>query len=245
MFQRIGRGNKNETGRNAQEPAQQGARPTDGARQTESTGATHTAPPVTTQTATQTATQIATPIPTPSAQTHVQPSASRADAQQTAPRPVPVEVASQAERSVPLEQSGSTSRAVTESESLARAVKDGGVGGFVGGTSALTGEINFKGMMRVDGRLSGRVRSQDGTLIVSSGGRVEAQVEVAVAKINGTVEGDIKATIRVELGRTARVAGNVETPALVVEEGAIFEGSCRMTNANANAASPARAKNAA
>jgi cytoskeletal protein CcmA (bactofilin family) len=133
-------------------------------------------------------------------------------------------------------------RAVSETDALARGMKDGGVGGFVGGTSTLAGEINFKGMMRVDGRLSGRVKSPDGTLIVSSGGRVEAQVEVAVAKVNGAVEGDITATERIELGRTARVSGNLQTPALVVEDGAIFEGGCRMTAA---AAAPARARNAA
>jgi cytoskeletal protein CcmA (bactofilin family) len=226
---RIGRGSKNETmARNAHDPAQD-------ARQTTGAQATHAAPP-----ATPTATPTATPMATPNAQSNM----SRAEMQQAATRPTPVAFASQAERPVQVEQGATVSRAVTESESLARAVKDGGVGGFVGGASALTGEINFKGMMRVDGQLSGRVRSQDGTLIVSSGGRVEAEVFVAVAKINGTVEGDITATVRVELGRTARVAGNVETPALVVEEGAIFEGSCRMTNA-AVASSPARVKNAA
>lgn len=122
-----------------------------------------------------------------------------------------------------------TSRAVSESESLARAVKEGAVGGFVGGTSALSGEINFRGMMRVDGKVSGRVASDDGTLIVSSGGRVEAEVAVVVAKISGEVTGDITATERVELGRTARVSGNIQTPALVVEDGAIFEGNCRMS----------------
>jgi cytoskeletal protein CcmA (bactofilin family) len=148
---------------------------------------------------------------------------------QPAPRSAPAAVASPPQ--------SQPARAVSETDALARGMKDGGVGGFVGGTSALAGEINFKGMMRVDGRLSGRVNSSDGTLIVSSGGRVEAQVEVAVAKINGTVEGDITATERIELGRTARVSGNLQTPALVVEEGAIFEGGCRMT---AHAAAPAR-----
>lgn len=120
------------------------------------------------------------------------------------------------------------SRAVSESESLARAVKEGAVGGFVGGTSTLSGEINFRGMMRVDGRVTGRVASDDGTLIVSNGGRVEAEVEVVVARISGEVTGDITASERVELGRTARVFGNIQTPALVMDDGAIFEGNCRM-----------------
>src|ERR687890_1326474 len=121
-----------------------------------------------------------------------------------------------------------TSRAVTESESLARDIKEGTLTGFVGNGTSLTGEANFKGMLRVDGALSGRVSSQDGTLIVSTNGRVDANVEVAIAQIFGTVNGDITASKRIEMGRVAKVTGNIQTPALVIENGAVFEGSCRM-----------------
>jgi cytoskeletal protein CcmA (bactofilin family) len=121
-----------------------------------------------------------------------------------------------------------TSRAVTESESLARDIKEGTLTGFVGNGTTLTGEANFKGMLRVDGGLSGRVSSADGTLIVSTNGRVDANVEVAVAQIYGTVNGDIIASKRIEMGRVAKVTGNIQTPALVIENGALFEGSCRM-----------------
>jgi cytoskeletal protein CcmA (bactofilin family) len=121
-----------------------------------------------------------------------------------------------------------TSRAVSESESLARDIKEGTLAGFVGNGTSLTGEANFKGMLRVDGTLSGRVSSTDGTLIVSTNGQVDANVEVAVAQIFGTVNGDIIASKRIEMGRVARVVGNIQTPALVIESGAIFEGSCRM-----------------
>ena len=121
-----------------------------------------------------------------------------------------------------------TSRAVTESESLARDIKEGTLTGFVGNGTTLTGEASFKGMLRVDGGLSGTVRSDDGTLIVSTNGRVDANVEVAVAQIYGTVNGDIVASKRIEMGRVAKVTGNIQTPALVIENGAVFEGSCRM-----------------
>jgi cytoskeletal protein CcmA (bactofilin family) len=121
-----------------------------------------------------------------------------------------------------------TSRAVTESESLARDIKEGTLTGFVGNGTTLNGEANFKGMLRVDGTLSGRVSSADGTLIVSTNGRVEANIEVAVAQIYGTVQGDITASKRIEMGRVAKVTGNIQTPALIIENGALFEGSCRM-----------------
>ncbi|HEX8164068.1 MAG TPA: polymer-forming cytoskeletal protein [Pyrinomonadaceae bacterium] len=210
----MGRGNRNEPEQPAQQPAA-GARP-----------------------ATQTPAQ-------PNVQPHAQQSPPQGAQQaqhreaQPAPRSAPAAVAPP--QQTPPQPQPQPARAVSETDALARGMKDGGVGGFVGGASTLAGEINFKGMMRVDGRLSGRVNSPDGTLIVSSGGRVEAQVAVAVAKINGTVEGDITAAERIELGRTARVSGNLQTPALVVEEGAIFEGGCRMTSAPARA----RSRNAA
>jgi len=100
--------------------------------------------------------------------------------------------------------------------------------GFVGDVVNFTGEVNFKSMLRIDGHFSGNVTSQDGTLIISTGAQVtKAVIKVAVAKINGTVEGDIHASEKLVLGRTANVTGHVVSPALVVEEGAQLNGSCR------------------
>ena len=137
------------------------------------------------------------------------------------------------------------SRAVTESESLARDIKEGTLTGFVGNGTTLTGEASFKGMLRVDGGVSGRVASADGTLIVSTNGRVDANVEVAVAQIFGTVNGDIVATKRIEMGRVAKVTGNIQTPALVIENGAVFEGSCRMVQLKEQGESKASAADSA
>ena len=122
----------------------------------------------------------------------------------------------------------SGSRAMTESETLAKDIKEGTLSGFVGGGTVVTGEANFKAMMRVDGHLSGRVSSSSGTLIVGANGKVDANIEVAVAVIHGTINGDIIATQRLELGRAAKVNGNIQTPSLIIEQGAMFEGSCKM-----------------
>ena len=104
--------------------------------------------------------------------------------------------------------------------------------GFVGDVVNFTGEVCFKSMLRIDGHFSGNVTSSDGTLIVSTGAQVtKAVIKVAVAKINGRVEGDIQATKELVLGRTADVEGEVASPALVVEEGARFNGKCRRTEA--------------
>jgi cytoskeletal protein CcmA (bactofilin family) len=123
--------------------------------------------------------------------------------------------------------------AMTESETLARDIKEGTLSGFVGGGTVVTGEANFKAMMRIDGHLSGRVSSTSGTLIVGNNGKVDANIEVAVAVIHGAINGDIIATQRLELGRTAKVNGNIQTPSLIIEQGAIFEGSCKMMQMSA------------
>src|SRR4026207_2147605 len=100
--------------------------------------------------------------------------------------------------------------------------------GFVGDVVNFTGEVCFKAMLPIDGNFSGNVTAEDGPLISSTGAQVtKAVINVAVAKINGTVEGNIRATKELVLGRTANVKGQVAAPALVVEEGAQLNGSCR------------------
>lgn len=119
-------------------------------------------------------------------------------------------------------------RAMSDSESMARDIKEGRLSGFVGNGTMLTGDTHFQAMLRVDGHLTGSVSSDSGTLIIGSSGQVDANVNVAAAMINGAVNGDIIATERLELGRSARVIGNIQTPKLVIEEGAILEGACNM-----------------
>jgi cytoskeletal protein CcmA (bactofilin family) len=124
-------------------------------------------------------------------------------------------------------------KAMTESETLAREIKEGTLSGFVGSGTQLTGETTFKAMLRVDGHLSGKISSSSGTLIVGATGKIDANVEVAVAVVHGVVNGDIIASQRLELGRAAKVNGNVATPSLIIEQGAIFEGNCKMQKMSA------------
>lgn len=123
------------------------------------------------------------------------------------------------------------SRAISESDSMARDIKEGRLSGFVGHGTTLTGETEFHAMLRVDGHLIGTVASESGTLIIGTNGQVDANIVVAAAMINGTVNGDIVASEKLQLGRTARVMGNIHSPRLIVEEGAILEGSCSMLKA--------------
>lgn len=121
--------------------------------------------------------------------------------------------------------------AISESDSMARDIKEGRLSGFVGHGTTLTGETEFHAMLRVDGHLIGTVSSEAGTLIIGTNGQVDANVSVAAAMVNGAVNGDIIAREKLQLGRTARVMGNIQSPRLIVEEGAILEGSCSMLKA--------------
>ena len=122
-------------------------------------------------------------------------------------------------------------RAMSDSETMARDIKEGRLSGFVGHGTVLTGETTFQAMLRIDGHLTGQVMSESGTLIVGSTGQVDANIMVSAAVINGTVNGDIIATDKIELGRTGRVVGNIQTPRLLIEDGAILEGGCTMLKA--------------
>ncbi len=152
---------------------------------------------------------------------------SRTEPEATTPQPTP---AANAYNYATETQTAST-RAISESDSMARDIKEGRLSGFVGHGTTLTGETQFQAMLRVDGHLIGTVSSDSGTLIIGTNGQVDANILVAAAMINGTVNGDIVATEKLQLGRTARVMGNIQSPRLIVEEGAILEGSCSMLKA--------------
>src|SRR6266852_2164489 len=133
-----------------------------------------------------------------------------------------------------------STKALTESETTAREIKDGTLSGFVGSGTSVTGEATFKAMLRIDGHFSGRITSGSGSLLVGAGGQVDANVEVAVATIHGVVNGDIIAGQRIELGRAGKLNGNIQTPSLVIEQGGVFEGSCKMVQQKAATEKPAK-----
>jgi Polymer-forming cytoskeletal len=91
-----------------------------------------------------------------------------------------------------------------------------------------SGEVSFRDMVRVNGYIAGTIYSKKGTLIVDVSARVDAHVDVAVAVIGGTVNGDIVAHERVEIGPNARIYGNIWTRSIELKNGAIFEGICTM-----------------
>jgi len=99
--------------------------------------------------------------------------------------------------------------------------------GFVDSGCTIRGELEFKTYFRVDGRVEGKVRSQ-AELVVGEGGVVEGELEVARCVVGGEVRGVIRSTEQVMLHATAKVWADIQTPALVMEDGAFLEGSVTM-----------------
>src|SRR5947208_16647094 len=80
----------------------------------------------------------------------------------------------------------------------------------------------------LNGHYSGEIHTKD-SLNVGEKGEVNASIRAGTVVISGEVVGNVLATQRVELRGTARVFGDVEAPVVVVEEGVLFEGHCKMT----------------
>ena len=101
------------------------------------------------------------------------------------------------------------------------------VNAFLGKDTEFEGKFSFSGAVRIDGKLSGEIISS-GTLIVGESAVIKSQVHVADMIISGEVNGDIFAENKIEINVPGKLFGNIQTPKLVIEEGVVFEGNCKM-----------------
>lgn len=106
--------------------------------------------------------------------------------------------------------------------------KSGELNGFLDRGSSFKGELEFEDTMRIDGRFNGRISSKN-ELIVGESAHIEGDIHVGRIAISGTVVGKIVADLRVEIHRNGKVYSDIETPALIIEDGAIFQGNCVMS----------------
>jgi len=103
--------------------------------------------------------------------------------------------------------------------------------GFVDAGCTIRGELEFSNAFRLDGRVEGTVRSRS-ELVIGADGHLEGEIEVARCLVGGSVRGTIRATEQVVLHTSAKVWADIETPALVMEEGAFLEGNVKMDGAS-------------
>lgn len=103
------------------------------------------------------------------------------------------------------------------------------INAFLGAGTTYQGHLNFQGSVRIDGSFTGEVQSE-GTLIIGREASVEGKVRVGQLVLSGNVRGEIEAAKKVVLHKTAVLVGQLTTPVLVMEEGAVVEGEIRMNS---------------
>lgn len=99
---------------------------------------------------------------------------------------------------------------------------------FLGEGTEISGEIKFSEIMRVDASITGTILSDTGSLLVMERGRIKATVQAGVVEVSGIIEGTVTAKTSVKIHSTGRVYGDIYTPSLIIENGAVFDGKCHM-----------------
>jgi cytoskeletal protein CcmA (bactofilin family) len=122
-----------------------------------------------------------------------------------------------------------------EDESVA--TRPGEVHTLLGKGSEFEGKLTFEGQVRIDGKFNGQIVTKD-VLVIGDGARVTAEINAGTVIINGTVEGNVRAAQLIELHAPARVKGSLESPALTMDRGVVFEGTTKMENLGKGGGSP-------
>ena len=108
-----------------------------------------------------------------------------------------------------------------------RKKSDDEVKAFLGSETEFHGKLVFSGFVRIDGSFQGDILGGD-MLIAGEGARIEGNILVDNIIISGEVSGNLVVKEKVEIDAKGRFFGDVISSVLVVQEGAVFEGNCRM-----------------
>ena len=101
------------------------------------------------------------------------------------------------------------------------------INAFLGKDTEFEGKLSFKGAVRIDGHFKGEIYTE-GTLIVGESAVINSDIHVSHIIVSGEITGNIMADNRIEIHAPGKVFGNIQAPAVIIEEGVIFEGNCRM-----------------
>ena len=99
---------------------------------------------------------------------------------------------------------------------------------YLGVDALFKGTLSFDGTVRIDGKFEGQVTTSD-TLIIGETGDVVADIVAGVVICKGRMKGTIVASKKIEMHPSSKIIGNVQTPAINIELGAVLDGNCDMT----------------
>jgi len=94
------------------------------------------------------------------------------------------------------------------------------------GTS-INGDIETNGDIRIDGSLTGSLKSK-GKVVVGPSGKIDGEVYCQNANIAGEITGKVEVVELISLQASAKINGDIITGKLAIEPGAVFTGSCSM-----------------
>lgn len=97
----------------------------------------------------------------------------------------------------------------------------------IGKGTVLEGNIETAGNIRIEGRINGNIKSKS-KIALGHSCHVDGNISAQNADVEGTVKGRIEISELLILKATATVHGDISTGKLVVEPGAVFNGSCKM-----------------
>jgi len=96
---------------------------------------------------------------------------------------------------------------------------------IIGENSFFEGKFYVKGELEIQGKCEALCIGVD-HLIVGKTGKIKADIKASTITVEGIIIGNLKATVRIVLYPTAKVLGNISTPELIIQKGAIIEGKC-------------------
>ncbi|WP_051196989.1 bactofilin family protein [Butyrivibrio sp. XBB1001] len=119
------------------------------------------------------------------------------------------------------------------------------VGTIIGPGAVIDGPLTTKDSTRIDGTVKGNV-TISGALIVGQEARIDGTVSAMNVYVAGTINGNITSPQgKVEISDTGKVFGDVTCKGIIIDENAVFQGKCEMTNLDKNSAAIAKERAAA
>ena len=95
----------------------------------------------------------------------------------------------------------------------------------IGKAVKIVGQIFSKEDLYVDGDVEGTVEALEHRLIIGPHGTVHATVKAREVVAQGTVQGNVEATEKIEIRKDAKLVGDIRTARIIIEDGAYFKGS--------------------
>jgi cytoskeletal protein CcmA (bactofilin family) len=106
----------------------------------------------------------------------------------------------------------------------------------IGKSVFIKGEVSGSEDIYVDGQVEGNIQLSGNNLTIGPNGRVRANISAKNVTIGGTLDGNITASERTELRKTAVANGDVQTKRIAIEDGAFFKGKLEIVGAAAASA---------